>query len=283
MRSQRAARALLRLYPRAWRERYGDEFIGLIDDTGLSGRVIADVVHAASVQRLRAIAAFRTPDPDAIGTGRTLATIDAYDLLLPTLIFTALVSITVAVLSPVGLAFAGWMWLLMTAGNFMTCDGPLIWPRSTIAARVARGYYFLIEGLVFGIALWFASRGLATAGVPAPPDGFEFVFIAIFLAGFGRLIQVFSRRSRRPDEWVVVRRSELAAWRAVAVIFYSVVIIADPDSRMIWQFATFWYLIGRTPFSETPLGAARRRAAYELNQQRLREKFPVQSFPKDWR
>ena len=57
MRNDRAARALLRLYPRAWRARYGDEFLTLVEDQGLSWRGVVDVVAAAGVERARSIAA----------------------------------------------------------------------------------------------------------------------------------------------------------------------------------------------------------------------------------
>ena len=57
MHSDRFVRALLRLYPRAWRERYGDEFLALIADGGLSWRVVVDVIGAAGVERVRAAAA----------------------------------------------------------------------------------------------------------------------------------------------------------------------------------------------------------------------------------
>jgi hypothetical protein len=56
MSDDRLARALLRLYPRAWRARYGDEFLALVADTGLSWRTLADVSSAALVERARAIA-----------------------------------------------------------------------------------------------------------------------------------------------------------------------------------------------------------------------------------
>ncbi|HUP83865.1 MAG TPA: hypothetical protein VM284_06730 [Candidatus Limnocylindria bacterium] len=41
-------RLITRLYPRAWRERYGDELSELIDETGLSPRDAIDVVRGAA-------------------------------------------------------------------------------------------------------------------------------------------------------------------------------------------------------------------------------------------
>jgi hypothetical protein len=40
-------RHLLRLYPRAWRERYGDEFLALLEQEGLRPGVVVNVVAGA--------------------------------------------------------------------------------------------------------------------------------------------------------------------------------------------------------------------------------------------
>ena len=49
------AAMLLRLYPRAWRERYGEEFLALLHQTGVGWRQVSDVVIAASRERVRAL------------------------------------------------------------------------------------------------------------------------------------------------------------------------------------------------------------------------------------
>ena len=41
-------RQLLRLYPRQWRRRYGDEFLAVVENTTIDGRVIRDVLRAAA-------------------------------------------------------------------------------------------------------------------------------------------------------------------------------------------------------------------------------------------
>lgn len=41
-------RQLLRLYPRQWRRRYGDEFLAVVENTPIDGRVIRDVLRAAA-------------------------------------------------------------------------------------------------------------------------------------------------------------------------------------------------------------------------------------------
>lgn len=54
MSSSKLARTLIRLYPRAWRERYGEEFLALLDETRLSWWQVPDIVRAATNERVRA-------------------------------------------------------------------------------------------------------------------------------------------------------------------------------------------------------------------------------------
>src|SRR5580698_7809554 len=42
-----------RMYPRAWRERYGREFEALLDDTGADGRIAADVIAGAVLMQIQ--------------------------------------------------------------------------------------------------------------------------------------------------------------------------------------------------------------------------------------
>jgi hypothetical protein len=46
-------RLLLRFFPRAWRERYGDELIDLVADTGLTPRAAADIARSGVRERAR--------------------------------------------------------------------------------------------------------------------------------------------------------------------------------------------------------------------------------------
>lgn len=46
---------LLRLYPRAWRERYGEEVLALIEQSGGGWRCSANLVSGAARERLRAL------------------------------------------------------------------------------------------------------------------------------------------------------------------------------------------------------------------------------------
>jgi len=46
-------RFLLLAFPRAWRNRYGNELMQLVDDAGLSPRVVIDLIGAGVAERLR--------------------------------------------------------------------------------------------------------------------------------------------------------------------------------------------------------------------------------------
>src|SRR5262245_39871113 len=108
MRSDRIARALLRLYPRAWRERYGDEFLALIADVGLTWREVVDVIGAAGVERVRAaITLVRNEldptDPPVVDiTGPTM------DDFREAVLFFALASLTILASSLVGVTLPRW-------------------------------------------------------------------------------------------------------------------------------------------------------------------------------
>jgi hypothetical protein len=52
----RLARRLVRLYPRAWRARYEDEILALIDETGLSFALALDLLRGGLVERGRTVA-----------------------------------------------------------------------------------------------------------------------------------------------------------------------------------------------------------------------------------
>lgn len=46
-------RLAAKLYPRLWRERYGEEFDALLDDTGSNGRIFLDVVLRAAIMQFQ--------------------------------------------------------------------------------------------------------------------------------------------------------------------------------------------------------------------------------------
>ena len=79
---------LIRLYPRRWRERYGEEYEALLDATPPSPRSIADVVRGAVVAHGQR---YPTGGPDMAAYSRLQAVASAIALLaiLPALLFLA--------------------------------------------------------------------------------------------------------------------------------------------------------------------------------------------------
>jgi hypothetical protein len=91
-------RLLLFLYPRAWRERYGDELADLVGDTGVSSAVAIDLARGAFAQ-------WAVVARNALNGGTTMVIGPAYRhprswallallLLAPTLLFTTLSLLT---------------------------------------------------------------------------------------------------------------------------------------------------------------------------------------------
>ena len=96
-------RWLLRLYPRAWRERYGNELADLVDETGLSPAGAVDVTRGA-------INEWAVVARDALDGGQTMTigparhprswAIIAFALLAPTLLFLTLSALHSGLLDP---------------------------------------------------------------------------------------------------------------------------------------------------------------------------------------
>lgn len=61
-------KALLRMYPRAWRERYGDEFLELLSSERHTPRLVLDVLAGALDARLNARLGIRAAKPAAVAS-----------------------------------------------------------------------------------------------------------------------------------------------------------------------------------------------------------------------
>ena len=66
------AERLLRLYPRAWRERYGDEFLAIVGDRGLGLQQTIDIVSGAIDAWLSADVRNATRAAGAVPSGGTM-------------------------------------------------------------------------------------------------------------------------------------------------------------------------------------------------------------------
>jgi hypothetical protein len=113
MRSDRLARTLLRLYPRAWRARYGEEFLAFVADAGLSWRAVADVVAAAGAERVRALAALLREEIDGTTPPVIVGSRPFREALAETCLFMALVALTVVALGTAGVPWPIRWWFLI--------------------------------------------------------------------------------------------------------------------------------------------------------------------------
>ncbi len=107
MSDDRVARALLRLYPRTWRTRYGVEFLALVSDTGLTWRAALDVIAAASVERARVLIALWRCQAEPDATLRTIGSANFRELMTEGLAVLALMGATVLALAVLGVPLPG--------------------------------------------------------------------------------------------------------------------------------------------------------------------------------
>jgi hypothetical protein len=84
-------RRLLVIYPRAWRDRYGDELEDLVESTGLTPSAVVDLVGSAIAEHLRTASRRMAGGPsmtlDRPGWGSRALAIAGLVALLPTLLF----------------------------------------------------------------------------------------------------------------------------------------------------------------------------------------------------
>ena len=84
-------RRLLGIYPREWRDRYGDELEDLLESTGLTLSAVMDLVRTAIAEHLRASSRRMAGGPsmtlDRPGWGSTALAVAGMIALLPTLLF----------------------------------------------------------------------------------------------------------------------------------------------------------------------------------------------------
>ena len=123
MSDDRLARALLRLYPRTWRARYGDEFLALIADTGLTWRSTLDVVAAASVERARVLIALWRGQAEPDATLKTIGPASARELFVEAGALLTLIGLTVLAL---GLLGVPWPWSTSRSGVFGPSTSPFM-------------------------------------------------------------------------------------------------------------------------------------------------------------
>ena len=267
MSDDRLARALLRLYPRAWRDRYGDEFLMLVADAGLSWRTVADVSAAALVERARAIAGARLWEGEPV-SGQPLPPRTIGETLTVTATFSGLVGLSVLVLGLLGVPYPGsglpwfqrlsWWWFVVTLHVWIPFVGS---PAAHGAARFAS---FGAAAALAGGA-WLIGNRLAWLGVPEPSGGAFFaVLFGIGLLGAGRFMYFMIRPLiSYPARWPVMQPRECLAWHVAVLISLSLFGLADPAGETFWHMAFILWMFRHGSLAVTAAGVARRRSTRE--------------------
>jgi hypothetical protein len=117
--SPKLARILVRLYPRAWRERYGTEFEALLEDNGSGLPSAMNVVRAAISERILAIGGGRVMSDEKTFRGVLLHP----SAIIPMAMSTAALAILIGHFALYGVAReadegpAAHMWQILMAGQ----------------------------------------------------------------------------------------------------------------------------------------------------------------------
>jgi hypothetical protein len=242
MRNDRVARALLRLYPHEWRERYGDEFLALIAESGLSWRAAVDILIVATIERVRRLlelarAEMAPPSPLPPITAQT-----DRELFLTHLGHVALVSALIFTCTRVGLAspqWTVWMQLFFMSDYF---DSEVRVTRATIGERIVLTFAWFMVAMWIAIVGWLVGDGLRRLGIPEPSDGLFLIVIGVpMLAGFARLVYRGVASALNKPRPAITRR-EFWAWSVPAFAFAVFAGMVDPFGRLIWTTGFVWSL-----------------------------------------
>ena len=264
MPSDRFARVLLRLYPRAWRQRYGDEVLALIADGGLSWREVADVIGAAGVERARAIVALVRNELDPETSPPQFLSIPFREAVRESGLFIGLMATMVGVLMLAGLARPPWVWWYFTITNGTIASSMTARPDSSWAERASLSFLWnVLAVMLVGLARLFAGVG-REIGVPEPSDPVFWWSFVLFFGGFCcRAVYCGFRNNLYGSRWRGLTPLEVNAWRlglfAITVLFAFV----DPKGEAFWSTSMIMTFGFRTPRGWSRSAAERRRAAFE--------------------
>ena len=251
MSDERLARALLRLYPRSWRERYGDEFLALVDQSGLTWREAADVVLAAGLERGRTTLALAFADVDPeLGQHTSSRQIAAGfgDLAA----HFAVVGAAVLAFGAAGVSYPGWMfwyWIF----NQWHFRGLPVTVGDWLDRLLASSFWFFIA-LALTAGCWLTADALHRLGVQPSERVLNRLFVVgvvsvILRIGYGIYRRMSSGRAKG------VAHREVAAWNGLAFVLVVLAFLDDPSTKGFWIYTGSFWMTVRLPFGLTPAGA----------------------------
>src|SRR5262245_33294472 len=268
MPDDRLARALLRLYPHAWRARYGEEFLALVADAGLSWRAIADVIAAAGVERVRALIALARHDCGPAAVALSGPNRPFRDTLLDFGAFAVLVGVIVLALGAMGVPYPRYTWWFI---GFSQTNS---WHDRVAALerrsdRLTFWFFWFAASAALAALAWPAAATLGRLGVTVPSDGtFLAGFVFFFVCGGFRILYCGIRMCVYGSTWPGMHAREIYAWRIGLFMATLASAIVDPGGETFWSLAAIHWMTLRTPFWLTRAGAARRRELHDEMERR---------------
>ena len=262
MKLEEIARALLRLYPAAWRVRYGDELLALIDESGLTFRIVLDVVLAAGVEWFRTAAALiRGEDSSGEPPPKLLTNRYIFTDFLPCV---AIICATVLILAFAGVPYPNWItWFIL----IQQWDNREDWFAPRHPSRSARLFvwsywFFLALGLT--ILGWGVGSGIRRLGAPEPSATIFYSILGTVLGvGLIRGVYLAYKSLSYNSTWPGLNPRETRSWQ---IIWFAVIVMsgmADPAGEAFWPWAGILWMSLRPPDGMTRAGMARQRALKE--------------------
>jgi hypothetical protein len=251
----RLARWLLHIYPRPWRDRYGDEFLALVADTGLTWRGALDIAAAALVQRSRywwRLSLGRVKQD--IAPGSTFGPANAREfgqMLAEVAVALAMMAVTVVALGSVGVVppwgsngisnIAALTWVTHVGMVWLQFPQP-----PSAVDRIALVFGTFVAAMLLTGAAWLVGGVLVLQVVPLPAEAVAYTclfgfFLAATARACARLVRD-SNRSRRasatPTSWI--SWFEMKLWTAAGFGLFVLAGMMDTDSTR----TTFWTCSG---------------------------------------
>jgi hypothetical protein len=259
MNRDQTARALLRLYPAAWRERYGEELLALVDESGLTFRVVLNVMMAATVERLR-MAAWLINHEHISGDQPLPSLITLGYLLADFLPRAAILCTTILALRLAGIPTPPWTtWVVL----FFRCEeDEFMAPRlKSRAARLFIWSYWLFLAMALTALAGLLGVTLRRVGVPEPSTTVFYRTLGTVLAvGLVRAIPMRYQWMSYNSTWPGIHPREIRVWQVVWFAVCVVTALAYPGPEMFWPGTLILWLVLRPPFGLTREGIAQQRA-----------------------
>lgn len=239
MSDTRLARRLLLIYPRTWRDRYGDELLVLVADTGLTWRGALDIAGAAIVERGRHLLSLSRGTADPAATTNQIGPQNFREMAVEGLARCGILFAFVVALGAAGVAYPPRWWLVYPA--FMTWDDVRLPRPRSLSDRLLLWTGAWLIAIAIGTAIWILGRLAVGIGVPEPSLGVAVGYFLVLIAcAVARVLHRYFppvyRAFRAPGyvDTYRVSRLEWRCWTAAQVVAGVMFAMTDPAAEMLW-------------------------------------------------